>query len=99
MSEAATRVTVRLYGAFREFAGGRKSAALDAATVGEALDRLVEICPELRERLRDERGRLREHTNVFANAEAIGALDGERTALRQGDEVHVIPAVSGGEAG
>lgn len=90
------RVTVLLYGAFREFAGGRKRATVEAGTVGEALDRVVDACPGLRERLRDEHGRIREHTSVFANEEEIRRLEGEGTALRDGDMLHIIPAVSGG---
>ncbi|MGH2450546.1 MAG: ubiquitin-like small modifier protein 1 [Candidatus Limnocylindria bacterium] len=90
------RVTVRLYGAFSDFAGGARSAQVEAGAVGEALDALAVAHPALRERLRDERCALREHLNVFANAEEIRFLDGERTALRDGDVVHVMPAVSGG---
>ncbi|HYY53930.1 MAG TPA: ubiquitin-like small modifier protein 1 [Candidatus Dormibacteraeota bacterium] len=90
-----SQVTVLLRGAYRDFAG-RSRVPVEAATVGEALDRLAEACPAVRERLRDEHGRLREHLNVFANEEDIRRLDGERTALREGDVVHIIPAVSGG---
>lgn len=93
---AVARVTVLLYGAFREFAGGRKRTAVEATSVAEALDRVTEAHPALRERVRDEHGCLREHTNVFANEEEIRRLDGERTVLRDGDVVHVIPAISGG---
>jgi len=35
--------------------------------------------------------------NIFANDEEMRYLDGERTALRDGDIVHIVPAVSGGE--
>ena len=93
---AGAHVTVLLYGAFRDFAGGRRRASVEAATVGEALARLVEDVPALRERIRDEHGRLRDHLNVFANEEEIGRLAGEGTPLRDGDIVHVIPAISGG---
>ena len=89
------RVTVLLHGAYRDFAGASR-AEVDAATVREALDGAVAAYPSLRERLRDERGRLREHLNVFANAEDVRRLDGEATALRDGDVVHLIPAISGG---
>ena len=75
--------------------GVQKNGA-GAATVGEALDRLPERYPTLRERLRDESGRLREHLNVFHNEEEIRRLQGEATPLRDGDTVHVMPAVSGG---
>lgn len=89
-------VTVRLYGAFSEFAGGVRRSAVEASSVGTALDAVATRFPQLRERLRDEHGRLREHVNVFANADEMRALDDERTALRDGDVVHIIPAVSGG---
>ena len=89
-------VTVRLHGAFSDFAGGARKTEVEAATVGEALDRLPERYPTLRERLRDESGRLREHLNVFHNEEEIRRLEGEDTPLRDGDTVHVMPAVSGG---
>lgn len=90
------RVTVLLYGVYREMAGGRRRATVEAGSVREALDGLVAEIPSLAERLRDERGALREHLNVFANEEEIRRLEGEATVLRDGDIVHVIPAVSGG---
>ena len=89
-------VTVRLHGAFSDFAGGARKAQIEAGTVGEVLDRLPESYPGLRERLRDETGRIREHLNVFHNEEEIRRLQGEATPLRDGDTVHVMPAVSGG---
>jgi molybdopterin converting factor small subunit len=36
------------------------------------------------------------HINIYVNSEAIDALDGLRTALRDGDEVAIIPALAGG---
>lgn len=89
-------MTVRLHGAFSDFAGGARKASVEGATVGEILDRLPDLYPTLRERLRDERGRLREHLNVFHNEEEIRRLQGEATPVRDGDTVHVMPAVSGG---
>jgi len=88
-------VTIRLHGAFAEFAGGRR-ASVEAETVGGALAALVERYPALRERLRDEHGALREHVAVFANEDEMGTREGERTPLREGDVVHIIPALSGG---
>lgn len=90
------RVTVLLYGAFRDFAGGRRRTVVEASSVREALEATVAALPSLRERLRDEHGKLREHLNVFANEEEIRRLRGEDTRLTDGDMVHIIPAVSGG---
>jgi molybdopterin synthase sulfur carrier subunit len=89
------RVTVLLHGVFAEFAGGKR-AVVDAASVREALDATTAAFPPLSERIRDEHGNLRQHLNVFANEEEIRGLAGEDTQLREGDVVHLIPAVSGG---
>ena len=91
------KVTVKLHGAFSEFAGGARSATVDATDVASALAALVERYPSLAERIRDEHGNIREHLSIFANEEEIRYLDGERSALREGDTVHLVPAVSGGE--
>jgi molybdopterin converting factor small subunit len=40
----------------------------------------------------DERGAMRRHINVFVN----GERGGERTQVRAGDRVEVLPAISGG---
>lgn len=90
------RVTVRLHGAFRGFAGGTRAVAVDAGDVAAALAGLVRAHPALAERLRDEHGRLREHVQLFANAEDVRHGEGERTVLRDGDVLEVVPAVSGG---
>ena len=88
---------MKLHGAFSEFAGGTRSATVDAGDVAGALAGLIARHPSLGERLRDEHGRMREHVNIFANDEDMRYLDGERTVLRDGDIVHIVPAVSGGE--
>ncbi len=89
-------VTVRLYGAYSEFAGGARKAAVRGDTLRGALDDLVTAHPALRERLRDEHGRLREHLSVYVNKDDVRFLDGEATPVRDGDVIHLIPAVSGG---
>jgi len=90
------RITVRLHGAFRGFAGGARSAVVEASDVASALTGLVLAHPALAERLRDEHGRLRTHVQLFANAEDIRHGEGEQTVLRDGDVLEVVPAVSGG---
>jgi len=93
-----SQVIVRLHGAFRGFAGGARSAIVDASDVAGALAGLVVAYPALAERLRDEHGPLREHVQLFANAEDVRHSDGERTMLGDGDVLEVVPAVSGGRA-
>jgi len=89
-------VTIRLYGAYGDFAGGVRSVAVDAPTLRTALDALVALHPALRERLRDEHGRLRDHLGVYVNKNEMRFLGGEATRVQDGDVIHLIPAVSGG---
>ena len=89
-------VKVLLHGAWRSFAGGTKQVELDASTLREALDALTLRYPLLKERLRDEHGRLRPHLALFVNDEDARLLGWEDAALGDGDTVHVIPALSGG---
>ena len=65
---------------------------VDAATVDEAIDRLEERWPGLRDRLCEPGPVLRRHINVFVEGERA-SLD---TALEQGSRVDVIAAISGG---
>lgn len=94
------RVTVRLPGALRELAGGRRALAVEVpdehATVGGLLDALADDLPAVERRIRDETGRLRAHVNVFVGDTNIRDVAGQREPLTDGAEVYVIPAVSGG---
>jgi molybdopterin converting factor small subunit len=65
---------------------------VDAATVDEAIDRLEERWPGLRDRLCEPGPVLRRHINVFVEGERA-SLD---TALEQGSRVDVVAAISGG---
>ena len=65
---------------------------VDAATVGEAIDRLDERWPGLRDRLCEPGPQLRPHIHVYVDRER-SALD---TALEERSRVDVIAAISGG---
>ena len=91
-----SEVKILLHGAWRAFAGGAREVRIDAATLREALEGLARAYPALRERLRDEHGKLRPHLALFVNDEDARLLGWENAALRDGDVVHIIPALSGG---
>lgn len=50
----------------------------------------------IRQRVLDDQGRVRVHVNLFVNGAHIRELDGLDTTVRDGDEVVILPAVSGG---
>jgi molybdopterin converting factor small subunit len=65
---------------------------IDAATVDQAIDRLEERWPGLRDRLCEPGPVLRRHIHVYVDRERAG-LD---TALEPRSRVDVITAISGG---
>ena len=67
------------------------------SALGEVLDRAFAPWPILATRVRDERGEIRRHVNVFVDGEDAKRADGVADPGRAPDStVHVINAVSGG---
>src|SRR5919197_1686365 len=81
---------------FRSLTGGQARVEGQAETVAGLLGDLESRFPGLRERIRDDSGKLFQYVNVYVNSREIEELDGEQTALKDGDEVSIIPAVAGG---
>ena len=74
-----------------------KQAVVDAsgATVQAVLDDLGRKFPGVTQRLFDN-GQVRRFVNVYLNDEDIRYLDNLTTAVNDGDELSIIPAVAGG---
>lgn len=68
----------------------------DGGSIGELLESLEQNCPGIKARLCDEQGELRRFVNFYVNNEDIRFLEGQQTALKDGDEVSIIPAIAGG---
>lgn len=86
-------------GALRQYTDGASQVAVDVpadATIGTVLGRLAEQRPVLHRRIQDEAGRLRRHVNVFVGDRNIRDAQLLETKLASGDEVTILPAVSGG---
>jgi MoaD family protein len=88
-------IVVKIPTQLRAATGGAASAAVDGETVREVLDALYEQFGELRDRIADDGG-LRRFVNVYIGGEDIRFLDGLETAVSDGDEVTILPAVAGG---
>ncbi|MET0621681.1 MAG: ubiquitin-like small modifier protein 1 [Pyrinomonadaceae bacterium] len=91
-------VTVFIPTALRPFAGGRAEVEVEAATVGEALERLMGEHTELRRHLYGEQGALRNFVNVYVNDDDIRHAQRLETPVKDGDTVSIIPAIAGGAA-
>lgn len=64
--------------------------------LAELLDDLEGRFPGIRGQVFDTVGEIRRYVNVYVNNVAAEELGGERTILKDGDEVALIPAMAGG---
>ncbi len=89
-------ITIHVPGPLRPYCGGRAQLSISARTVRAALEDLERSQPVLYRNICDETGTVRRHLNVFVNSDNARDLDGVETTLTPGDEVTILPAVSGG---
>ncbi len=89
-------VTVKIPTQLRDAAGGQATAMVEGATVGEVLQALYAEHGELRDRIAGEDGEPRRFVNVYLAGEDIRFLDGLATAVPDGAELTILPAVAGG---
>ena len=89
-------VKVRIPTPLQKLAGGQGEVMVDAATVQQMIDTLEKNYPGMKDRLCDEKGKIRRFVNVYLNEEDIRFLDKEATALKTGDEISIVPAIAGG---
>jgi molybdopterin synthase sulfur carrier subunit len=83
----------------RRLTDGQAKVEASGQNVAEAIEELEARFPGFKGRVCDETGEIKRFINVFVNGEEIRALQGRATALQDGDEVSIIPAMAGGVNG
>ncbi len=86
-------IHVKLPSQLTSYSGGVTRLEASGATVDEVLGDLDRRFPGIRFRVVDEQDRIRRHMRIFVGQDA--ALD-VRAPLRDGDEVMIFGALSGG---
>ncbi len=89
-------VNVKIPTPLRGLTLDRDMVPADGANLQELVDNLEDSFPGMRERLCEEDGELRRFVNVYINGEDVRFLDGLQTAIAEGDEISIVPAVAGG---
>lgn len=89
-------VLVRIPTPLQRLTSGQAEVQCEGKSVSELLGDLEKRYPGIKERICDQTGALRRFVNVFVNEEDIRFLQGDQTAVKDGDEVSIIPAIAGG---
>ena len=88
--------SVRIPTPLRKLTNELEVVQASGANIGEVLDNLDKAFPGLKERICDESGNVRRFVNVFVNDEDIRFLEEKATAVKDSDEVSIVPAIAGG---
>jgi molybdopterin synthase sulfur carrier subunit len=87
---------VRIPPVLRAQAGNQKKVEVTGATVGEALDSLIEQFPSLKEQILTDDGTLNRFVNVYVNGRDVRYEQELATPVEGNDEVILLPAMAGG---
>ncbi|HEX5000774.1 MAG TPA: MoaD/ThiS family protein [Terriglobia bacterium] len=83
----------------RKFTAGAEIVETEAGQIREVIDRLEERFPGIRNSICEPSGSLRRFINIYVDGEDIRFLSNTETPVRDGAEVAIVPAISGGSRG
>jgi MoaD family protein len=89
-------VKVRIPTPLRKLTNEQDIVSADGGTLIACIDGLDGQYPGLKDRLLDESGELRRFVNIYVNGEDVRFAQGVQTALKEGDDISIVPAVAGG---
>ena len=89
-------ITVRVPAPLQKLTKNQEEVKVSAANIKELIESLEKDFPGIKQRICDEQGLLRRFINIYVNGEDVRFLQQDATALKDGDEVSIIPAIAGG---
>jgi molybdopterin converting factor small subunit len=81
----------------RKHTAGAEVVEVDAGTVLEVIDKLEGRFPGIRNSICDNSGGLRRFINIYVDGEDVRFLENLSTQTRDGAEIAIVPAISGGQ--
>ncbi|HXV28242.1 MAG TPA: MoaD/ThiS family protein [bacterium] len=89
-------IKVRIPTPLQKLTGEKAEVEIHAGNIQELIAQLEKNYPGMKDRICDEKGKIRRFVNVYLNEEDIRFLKQEETALKEGDEISIVPAIAGG---
>ena len=88
-------VKVRIPTPLQRLTQGQEEVEGVPGTIISLVNELDKKFPGIAERI-SENGKIRRFVNIYLNDEDIRFLNAEETAVKDGDEVSIVPAIAGG---
>jgi MoaD family protein len=92
----STSVKVLIPTPLRGYTNGEATVSASGSSVAAVIDDLESRYPGLKERVTEADGEIRRFVNIFVNGKNVRSLSGAATAVNEGDEIGIIPAMAGG---
>jgi len=89
-------IKVRIPTPLQKITQNKAEVELSGSNIRELIDDLERNFPGIKERICDEKGKIRRFINIYVNEEDVRFLKQDQTSLKDGDEVSIIPAIAGG---
>jgi sulfur-carrier protein len=89
-------VRVRVPTPLRRFTAGNGEVAAAGTSIKEVINDLESRHPGMRDRLLDEKGEIRRFVNIYLNGDDVRFLDQLNSAVKDGDDISIVPAIAGG---
>ena len=89
-------VKVRIPTPLMKLTDNQAEVSAEGVSISEVINNLELQFNGIKERICEENGSPRRFINIYVNEEDIRFLEGENTAVKDGDEISIIPAIAGG---
>lgn len=89
-------VKVRIPTPLMKLTNNQAQVSAEGLSISEVINNLENQFNGIKERICDENGDPRRFINIYINEEDIRFLEGANTAVKDGDEISIIPAIAGG---
>ena len=89
-------IKVRIPTPLMKLTDNQSEVSAEGETIADIINNLENQFNGIKERICEENGSPRRFINIYINEEDIRFLEGEKTTVKDGDEISIIPAIAGG---
>ena len=89
-------IKVRIPTPLMKLTDNQSEVSAEGETISDIINNLENQFKGTKDRICDENGSPRRFINIYINEEDIRFLEGEKTTVKDGDEISIIPAIAGG---